>query len=203
MLTDLATFDDKYQFVDHDELFRFVEPVVNAYPKHLSTQGPVKEFFGDPDYLSTMIPLRSKALEHYRDLEQLPDALWNWARTLLLITEIQGMWAQAYLGTDPEFGYRFPRLTLNALCESYCYFLLTILGMAQQHAFTSNGREEVRYLDPSLWTKREVTSVIETQEVRSVLLLPGGERVPYLRNNITIIQRDVAQQHFSLDLSFI
>jgi hypothetical protein len=130
--------------------------------------------------------------------------VWEWARTLLLVTVIQGVSAQSFLATDPELGYRFPRLTVYELCESSCYYLLTILAIAQQHAFTGSARgEDWLYLDPQLWERGQVVSTIRTHEIRSILLLPSGEHIPYLRNDITIAPQRGEQQHFSLDLPFL
>lgn len=154
------------------------------------------------EYLGTMLLIRPEALDDYNAIDELPDELWEWARTMLLVTIIQRLASHSVLMDELAGSYHAKRITVNMLCDSACHYLLTLLGIAQQGQFTRESIGYVPYLDPQTWKRQEVSVSITTQIVHSPLLLPGGQRVPYLRNDLLIIYRG-EQQRFSLDLPFI
>jgi len=187
--------------VDRESLRWHLDPVVNAYAKG-EGPGSVKAIFSSSEYMTTMMPIRLRALRNYLELERLPDVLWEWARTLLLVTVIQWQTMQPSFAADPEWGHRYPRITVNTLCESSCYYLLTILGIAQQQEFAPGVEDYLLYLNPESWCRGEATSTITTRIVYAPLLMPDGKHVPYLRNDIIVTYKGEPYR-FSLDLSFI
>ncbi len=196
-LTAITTLEKR---ADKDMLRYYLEPVITPSRPRGARRMDEEEI----EFFSTMIPTRLDALSDYDAIDRLPDGVWEWARVLLLVTIIQRFTTHSALTDElvKNYSYYADRITINTLCGSACYYLLTLLAIAQQRQFTRESVGYTPFLDPDAWRCGEASATSATRVVSSILFLPNGCHVPYLRNDLLITYRG-AQQHFSLDLPFI
>jgi hypothetical protein len=79
---------------------------------------------GPNDYI-TLVEARLKAS---RELEEVHDDLFRWARYLYLVTRSGYAVEQPHLATDPELGHMMNAPTSQDMLNSACLDLLTIIG---------------------------------------------------------------------------
>lgn len=150
-------------------------------------------------FLSFMHSLSFKIIQDKEIIRHFPDALWEWARLFNLITHGLNPDERLLFANDPVLGPLFPRQTVGSLSPQSCHALLTCLGLAQQCELTPWNTEALRFLDPQIWQKGEVTWTQQTQICHSLLVLPSGESIPYLRHTITLSHQGI-RHSFSIDL---
>lgn len=213
-LTEIGAFNKD---PDPDVLRHLLEAVVTDSPFQKIGELPGSVFQplaekgrplpNDIDLVVTLFPLRQRAFQQYeQQIGCLPDEVWQWARTFLLFLQFQGQRLQPRLAqVDPRFAQRYQRLTVYDVLFGACYDLLTPLSLAV--APTLLGKPFRRggilpCLEYSHWAAGAASSQIETTVIESALLLPGGDPMLYLRNEVTIVY----QEHnytFTLDLPFL
>src|SRR5258708_993926 len=126
------------------------------------------------------------AIQQERSFLDFPDACWNWARFINLLTYGLNLDERARLATDPQLGELFARQTVGNLCPQACQALITWLGLVRQGDLAPWRAEPLRFLDPELWQRREVTCTIRTDLRASQLVLPGGIPHLYLCHTMTL-----------------
>jgi len=106
---------------------------------------------------------------------------------------------QPFLATDQLMGKKAPRAAVNNLCGPACDSLLSCLGAAYLQECPI---PDWPGLDPRIWQKGEVTSTIYVEIVTASLLLPDGNPLPYLRNEVTISYRN-EQRRFTVNFPLV
>ena len=187
---------------DPDLLRYLLEPVVTDTPLRVtSNTGETRS--SDIEMLATLYPLRMRAFRQYEQIAGLPDAVWEWARTFLLFLQFQGQRAQPVLARNRRLAERYHRLTIYDVLFGCCYDLLTPLSLAAFQQLPDRPKHDpLTFLSYQEWQAGEATAQINTTLVASHLLLPGGDRLAYLRNEVGIAY----QEHlfsFTLDLPFL
>jgi hypothetical protein len=157
----------------------------------------------DIELFATLYPLRLRAFRQYEQIAGLPDAVWEWARTFLLFIQYQGQRVQPVLARNRRLAERYHRLTIYDVLWGCCYDLLTPLSLAAFQQLPDQPRHDpLPFLSYQAWQAGEATARITTTLVASQLLLPGGDHLVYLRNEVGIAY----QEHlfsFTLDLPFL
>ncbi len=188
---------------DPDLLRYLLEPVVTDSPLRVTLDtGETRS--SDIEMLATLYPLRLRAFRHYeQQIAGLPDAVWEWARTLLLFAQYQGQRAQPVLARNRRLAERYHRLTIYDVLWGCCYDLLTPLSLAALHQVPDQRRADpLPFLHYQAWQVGEATARINTTLVASQLLLPDGDRLAYLRNEVGIAYQEHIYS-FTLDLPFL
>ena len=167
---------------DTDSLQADLDPVINAYPKK-AVKGPFRERNDPKTLFSTAYRLHCHALQKRESILALPDILWEWARVINLKAFVQYQLEQPFLAQDQRLGKKFPRVTVNNLLEGAGDVLLSYLGAVHLQEFPAPSWPG---FDPHAWQKGVVTYTLDTQIVTDLLLLPNGDPLPYLRNDVTV-----------------
>ncbi len=112
--------------------------------------------------------------------------------------QYQGQRAQPVLARNRRLAERYHRLTIYDVLWGCCYDLLTPLSLAAFQQLPDQPRHDpLPFLSYQAWQAGEATARITTTLVASHLLLPGGDHLVYLRNEVGIAY----QEHlFSLRL---
>ncbi len=117
--------------------------------------------------------------------------------------QYQGQRAQPVLARNRRLAERYHRLTIYDVLWGCCYDLLTPLSLAAFQQLPDQPRHDpLPFLSYQAWQAGEATARITTTLVASHLLLPGGDHLVYLRNEVGIAY----QEHFfsfTLDLPFL
>ena len=163
--------------IDDETLRYFLDQVIGPRAK-----GPEQAPFST-DYIALMLGIRALAMQQVDQVLAQPDAVWKWAKVALLTTYAGYHEMQPEFATDTHMGQRFPRLTVTALCESVCYYLFTLLGIAHQQVPPSDVPPA---LHPASWKAGEVQAFVQTQVMQSQLLSPRGAPFSYLVNQVTL-----------------
>ncbi len=186
---------------DADVLRYRLESVITSSPWNVVFQdgktSPV-----DVEMLSIMIPIRQKAFRNYEQIVQLPDTMWEWARTFLLFAQRRGQSERPFLARNRRLADRYRRLTIYDVLWGSCSDLLSPLAIAAQKLFPEEESDPIPFLNPRVWQEERATSMIETTLMHSSVLLPDGSNVAYLRNEVHMAYREKAYQ-FTLDLPFL
>ncbi len=197
-LTRIGTFEKE----PDAELLRYLlESVIPSSPWNVVFQDG-KTSPADVELLSTMIPIRQKAFQNYEQIVQLPDTLWEWARTFLLFAQRKGQSERPLLARNRRLADRYRRLTVYNVLRGSCYDVLSPLAIAAQRLFPEEKSDPIPFLNPQVWQQGGASSIIKTTVVCSPVLLPDGSHVAYLRNEVHIAYREKAYQ-FTLDLPFL
>ncbi len=201
LLNELAAIGAFDKDADSELLRYLIEPVITTSPiRWVLENGEIRS--GDVELLAEMLPIRQKAFQHYEQIAHLPDVLWGWARTFLLLVQLYGQSKQPLLARNRRLADRYRRLTIyDVLCGS-CYDFLAPLSIAAQKLFPEEKDDPVPFLNPHVWQEGRASSRSETKLIHSPLFLPDGSRAVYLRNEIAIVYQEKAYQ-FTLDLPFI
>lgn len=163
--------------IDDEELRYLLDQVIGQRPK-----GPEQAPFST-DYIALMLGIRALAMQQVDQVLAQPDTVWEWAKVALLATYAGYYEMQPEFAADPHMGHRFPRLTVTALCESVCYYLFTLLGIAHQQIPPP---DIPSMLHPASWKAGEVQAFIQTRVMPSMLLSPSGVPFTNLVNQITL-----------------
>ncbi len=187
---------------DPDLLRYLLKPVVTDSPLRVTlTNGETRS--SDIEMLATLYPLRLRAFRQYEQIAGLPDAVWEWARTLLLFLQFQGQRVQPVLARNRRLAERYHRLTIYDVLFGCCYDLLTPLSLAAFQQLPGRPEHDpLPFLSYQAWQAGEATARVNTTLVASRLWLPGGDRPLSLRNEVGITY----QEHlfsFTLDLPFL
>jgi len=166
-----------------------------AYPKK-AKKGPYRERADLKTIFGTIYPLQFRALQEREGILALPDTLWEWARTINLRALLLYQREQPFMATDQRMGKKAPRATVTNLCEPACDSLLSFLGMAY---LQEGPTPDWPGLDHRIWQKGEVTSTINVDIITASLLLPDGNPLPYLRNEVIISFREEQRRQFIVD----
>ena len=166
--------------IDDEELHYLLDQVIGPHAK-----GPEAAQFST-DYIASMLGIRALAMQQREDVLAQPDAIWEWAKVSQLTVYAEYQQLQPHFAADPQIGHRFPRQTVSMLCESSCYYLFTLLGIAYQQV-PSSGVPPM--LQPVAWQTGEATAITQTQIASSTLLLPNGARLSYVENLISLQYR--------------
>ena len=187
---------------DPDLLRYLLEPVVTDSPLRVTSDtGETRS--SDIEMLATLYPLRLRAFRQYEQIAGLPDAVWEWARTFLLFLQFQGQRVQPVLARNRRLAERYHRLTIYDVLWGCCYDLLTPLSLAAFQQLPDQPRHDpLPFLSYQAWQAGEATARINTTLVASQLLLPGGDHLAYLRNEVGIAYQEHLYS-FTLDLPFL
>lgn len=198
-LTDIWTFQKE---PDPDLLRYLLEPVVTDSPLRVTLEnGETRS--SDIEMLATLYPLRLRAFRQYEQIAGLPDAVWEWARTFLLFLQYQGQRAQPVLARNRRLAERYRRLTIYDVLFGCCYDLLTPLSLAAFQQLPDRPKQDpLPFLSYQTWQAGEATARITTTLVASQLLLPSGDHLAYLRNEVGISYQELLYS-FTLDLPFL
>jgi len=198
-LTDTWAFQKE---PDPDLLRYLLEPVVTDSPLRVTLDnGETRS--SDIEMLATLYPLRLRAFRQYEQIAGLPDAVWEWARTFLLFLQYQGQRVQPVLARNRRLAERYHRLTIYDVLFGCCYDLLTPLSLAALQQLPDQPKHDpLPFLSYQAWQAGEATARITTTLVASQLLLPGGDHLAYLRNEVGISYQEHLYS-FTLDLPFL
>jgi hypothetical protein len=138
-----------------------------------------------PEQLSRRISLQSLGGE--LDLENVPDPLWELARVGLLLVRkrYQLELSEWEVGVRPGIERRFARVSLRALINASCYFLLYMLAILHR-GFHPHVQAN---LQPQAWLNGEATATIKSAPVPTSLLLPNGSPIYHLQIDVTVSYR--------------
>jgi hypothetical protein len=173
-----------FQKEPDSELLRYLlQSVVAGSP---SSMTPDRR--DDIERVAMMFPLQQKAFQQFeQQIAFLPDPVWEWARTFLLFLQFQGQRVLPRLVRYPRWAARYHRLTIYDVLFGACYGLLSPLAIAallDPPEMPTPG--PLPFLDCRKWKKGEATSQITTNLAASQLLLPDGDNLLYLRNEVAI-----------------
>src|SRR6266566_4408499 len=198
-LTRIGTFEKE----PDAELLRYLmESVVTDSPIHLNTTNGEKRS-GDIELITTLHPLRLEAFRHYEErIASLSDAVWEWARVMLLFGQRLGQKEQPVLARNRRLAARYRRVTAYSMIWDSCYDLLTPLSIAAQKIFPEETSDTIPFLNPQAWQEKRAFSIIQTTLAHSTVLLPDGSHVAYLRNSVCISYQG-KEHSFTLDLPFL
>jgi len=187
---------------DPDLLRYLLELVVTDSPLRVTSDtGETRS--SDIEMLATLYPLRLRAFRQYEKIAGLPDAVWEWARTFLLFLQYQGQRVQPVLARNRRLAERYHRLTIYDVLFGCCYDLLTPLSLAAFQQLPDQPKHDpLPFLSYQAWQAGEATARITTTLVASQLLLPGGDHLAYLRNEVGISYQEHLYS-FTLDLPFL
>ena len=187
---------------DPDLLRYLLEPVVTDSPLRVTlATGETRS--SDIEMLAALYPLRLKAFRQYEQIAALPDAVWEWARTFLLFLQYQGQRVQPVLARNQRLAERYRRLTTYDVLFGCCYDLLTPLSLAAFQQLPDKPKHDhLPFLSHQSWQAGEATARVNTTLVASQLLLPGGDPLTYLRNEVDIAYQEHLYS-FTLDLPFL
>jgi hypothetical protein len=130
-LTHIGTFEKE---ADAELLQYLLESVIPSSPWNVVFQdGNISPV--EIELLRTMIPIRQKAFQNYEQIVQLPDNLWEWARTFLLFAQHRGQSERPFLARNRRLADRYRRLTVYSVLWGSCYDVLSPLAMASQKLF--------------------------------------------------------------------
>jgi hypothetical protein len=101
-----------------DALTRVMDPDRTGRPR-----GEI--FRVDAKAYTTVIEARLEAMRH---IDRIDDSLFIWARILYQVTRSDYRAEQPQLATDPEVGHLATTPTLEAIANSACLDLLTLIG---------------------------------------------------------------------------
>ncbi len=163
--------------IDNEELRYLLDQVIGPHAK-----GPEQAPFST-DYIALMLGIRALAMQQVDQVLAQPDTVWEWAKVALLTTYAGYHEMQPEFAADPHIGHRFPRLAVTALCESVCYYLFTLLGIAHQQVPPPSVPP---ILHPASWKAGGVQAFIETKMMPSKLLSASGAPFANLVNRITL-----------------
>lgn len=188
---------------DPDLLRYLLESVVTDSPLQIILENGETRL-SDIEMFATLYPLRMRAFRQYEQkIACLPDTVWEWARTFLLFLQYQGQRAQPELARNRRLAARYHRLTLYDVLWGCCYDLLTPLSLGALEAIPDQASHDpLPFFHYPAWQTGEAIARVTTTLVASQLLLPGGEPLAYLRNEVGI----ASQEHlysFTLDLPFL
>jgi hypothetical protein len=193
-----------FQKEPDSELLQYLleEVVMESPPDGVSDQGCSRS--ADIEMLATMFPLRLSAFQQYeQQIASLPDTLWEWARTFLLYMQLQGQKAQPLLAKDPRFANRYRRLTVYDVLWGSCYDLLVPLSVVVPMLSAGKPTPHLRpCFHPQNWRSGEATGLIKTNVVSSPIVLPDGDNLLSLRNELFIMYQE-SVSCFALDLPFL
>ncbi len=203
-LIDELTATGSFQKEPDPDLLRYLlESVVTDSPLQVTLEnGETRS--SDIEMLATLYPLRMRAFRQYeQQIAGLPDAVWEWARTSLLFLQYQGQRAQPRLSRNRRLAERYRRLTIYNVLFGCCYDLLTPLSLAALPVIPDQpGHDPLPFLSYRAWQAGEATARVTTTLVPSQLLLPGGDQLIYLRNEVGIAYQEHLYS-FTLDLPFL
>ena len=163
--------------IDDEELRYLIDQVIGPRAK-----GPEQAPFST-DYIASMLGIRALAIQQVDEVLAQSDAVWGWAKVALLTAYAGYQQMQPQFAADPQMGDRFPRQTAATLCESACYYLFTLLGVAHQHVPPP---DVPAMLHPASWKAGGAQAFIQTRLVPSMLLSPNGTPFSYLVNLIAL-----------------
>lgn len=198
-LTAIGAFEKE---VDTDVLRHQLRLVVEGSAKKRRKQDKNRlVLVDDVAYLSSLIPLRFDALAHFEQIEQLPDAVWEWARFFVLFLTSRVQAVHPLVDRDPKLHGRFYRITIKTLCEPTCYTLLTPLAMAAHHLFDEKNPQILPVFTPSVWQQGKIIAHMRTNLVSSGILLPDGNLARALHHEIAIDHQETHRQ-FTVHIPF-
>lgn len=193
-----------FQKEPDSELLQYLleEVVMESSPSGVSDQGFSRS--ADIEMLARMFPIRLNAFQQYeQQIASLPDTLWEWARTFLLYIQLQGQKTQPLLAKDPRFANRYRRLTVYNVLWGSCYDLLAPLSIVAPMLSASKPIPHLRpCFHPQNWRAGAATGLIKTTIVPSPVVLPDGDNLLYLRNELFVRYQENIYC-FALDLPFL
>ncbi len=203
LINELTAIGSFQKEPDPDLLRYLLEPVVTDSPIQVTLENGETRL-SDTEMLTTLYPLRMRAFRQYEQkIADLPDPVWEWARTFLLFLQYQGQRAQPVLARSRQLAERYRRLTIYDVLFGCCYDLLTPLSLAALEPLPDQpDRDPLPFLSYRAWQAEEATARVTTSLVPSQLLLPGGDPLIYLRNEVGIAYQGHLYS-FTLDLPFL
>lgn len=137
--------------------------------------------------IKNMFTTRADAM---KQLDQIPDSLWEWARAFQQFTLAQYYQNQPKYASDPDLGHLFTPETPGSLCATACLDLVSILGMGI-HWDTLKGFP--LQLQPKEWRMNKMRIIMRPDIKPIGLVAPDG--MPFLeyRTVITIVPKSIEQ----------
>jgi hypothetical protein len=114
-----------------------------------------------------------------KQLINIPDNLWQWARVVFHVTMAQYQQQFAEFAADPDLGHLFERPGLELYTGHACVHLLTLLGVGLRLTQEDwDGAGLPQELLPRLWLASDVK--VDLRSKPSALVLPNGLHPVYL-----------------------